>query len=60
MKQPVMGKWYTSSRSNQGNQCVEVFHAANAVGVRDSKNPGGPELFFTVEQWNSFIRLAGQ
>lgn len=58
MKQPVMGEWYKSTRSNSGNQCVEVFHSENAVGVRDSKDPGGPELFFTVEQWNSLIQLA--
>ncbi|WP_330185455.1 DUF397 domain-containing protein [Nocardia sp. NBC_01503] len=52
--------WYKSSWSDGGNACVEVVHADDAVGVRDSKNPGGPELFFTPEQWTSFLRLASQ
>ncbi|WP_067702297.1 DUF397 domain-containing protein [Nocardia jejuensis] len=57
MKKPIAGEWYKSSRSEGGKQCVEVCHAADAVGVRDSKNPGGPELFFTPEDWDSFIRF---
>ncbi|WP_084515561.1 DUF397 domain-containing protein [Nocardia acidivorans] len=52
------GEWYTSSRSEGGKQCVEVCHTDDAVGVRDSKSPGGPELFFTPGQWDSFLRLA--
>ncbi|WP_405136657.1 DUF397 domain-containing protein [Nocardia sp. NBC_01388] len=48
-------KWIKSTYSEGGAQCVEVCHAGDAVGVRDSKNPGGPELFFTPEQWNSFL-----
>ncbi|MRH93196.1 DUF397 domain-containing protein [Nocardia sp. SYP-A9097] len=60
MKKPNKGEWYKSSRSEGGKQCVEVYHADDAVGVRDSKNPGGPELFFTPEQWAGFIRLASQ
>ncbi|MBF6136027.1 DUF397 domain-containing protein [Nocardia otitidiscaviarum] len=55
MRKPIKGEWYKSSRSETGKQCVEICHAENAVGVRDSKNPGGPELWFTPEQWESFI-----
>ncbi|QLY31184.1 DUF397 domain-containing protein [Nocardia huaxiensis] len=55
MKKSVRGEWYKSSRSEGAKQCVEVYHADDAVGVRDSKNPGGPELFFTGEQWDRFI-----
>ncbi|WP_282781245.1 MULTISPECIES: DUF397 domain-containing protein [unclassified Nocardia] len=55
MKESVSGTWYKSSRSDAGKQCVELFHAESAVGVRDSKNPGGPELWFTPEQWDSFL-----
>ncbi|MBB0246701.1 DUF397 domain-containing protein [Streptomyces alkaliphilus] len=41
-------RWFTSSYSNNGGNCVEV--AANLAGsfgvvpVRDSKNPTGPVL----------------
>ncbi|CRK59937.1 protein of unknown function DUF397 [Alloactinosynnema sp. L-07] len=38
-------QWRKSSRSsgNNGN-CVELAVVADAVGVRDSKNAGGPAL----------------
>lgn len=55
MKNPVRGEWYKSSKSDAGKQCVEVYHGETQVGVRDSKNPGGPELFFTDEQWDRFL-----
>ncbi|MEU8056036.1 MULTISPECIES: DUF397 domain-containing protein [Microbispora] len=49
--------WRKSSRSSgNGGQCVEV--AANLPGViavRDSKNPNGPKLLFTSEEWEAFI-----
>ncbi len=42
------------STSNGGN-CVEVAQVpAAAVAVRDSKDPDGPVLVFTPEQWRSF------
>ncbi|WP_297622269.1 DUF397 domain-containing protein [Nocardia sp.] len=44
--------WFKSSRSAQANECVEVYLDDDRVGVRDSKTPGGPELFFTGEQWD--------
>ncbi|MFI1919678.1 DUF397 domain-containing protein [Nocardia sp. NPDC020380] len=48
-------KWFKSSRSEQANACVEVKFTALAVGVRDSKYPGGPELSFTPEAWDTFL-----
>lgn len=44
--------WRKSSYSepNNGN-CVEVAYSARAVGVRDSKNPGGGRLTVTPDQW---------
>ncbi|WP_067686337.1 DUF397 domain-containing protein [Nocardia jejuensis] len=56
MKKPVMGEWYKSSRSNQGNQCVEVFHAQGATLVRDTKDDGcGPILSFPADTWARFV-----
>ncbi|MRH87001.1 DUF397 domain-containing protein [Nocardia sp. SYP-A9097] len=52
---PPSRRWFKSSRSAQGNECLEVYLDTNRVGVRDSKNPGGPELFFTNEQWDRFL-----
>ncbi|MFD3329435.1 DUF397 domain-containing protein [Streptomyces sp. NPDC058701] len=49
-------RWFTSSYSSNGGDCVEV--ATNLVGVvpvRDSKNPGGPELGFTPGAFAAFV-----
>jgi hypothetical protein len=48
--------WRKSRRSGQAQNCVEV--AANlpgAVGVRDSKDPGGQPLVFTRREWRAFV-----
>ncbi|MFX0574844.1 DUF397 domain-containing protein [Nocardia nepalensis] len=48
-------KWFKSSRSTTGSDCVEVAHLdGGMVGVRDSKNPTGPALTFTPTEWNAF------
>ncbi|MGX1805720.1 DUF397 domain-containing protein [Nocardia sp. NPDC055321] len=49
-------RWFKSSRSTASQDCVEVaFLDAGHVGVRDSKNPGGPALVFTPGEWNAFV-----
>lgn len=48
-------KWFKSSRSGGGKECVEVAHLAEGlVGVRDSKNPTGPALVFSPGEWDAF------
>ncbi|GIJ11582.1 DUF397 domain-containing protein [Micromonospora andamanensis] len=48
-------RWRKSSRSGEG-ECVEVAdNLAGAVGVRDSKDVGGPVLRFDACQWRSFV-----
>jgi hypothetical protein len=35
--------------------CVEVARPASGlIAVRDSKDPGGPRLAFTLGQWTTF------
>ncbi|WP_329457969.1 DUF397 domain-containing protein [Streptomyces sp. NBC_01497] len=52
-------RWFTSSYSDNGGQCVEV--AANLaaahgiVPVRDSKNPTGPTLTLPTGAFTSFV-----
>jgi hypothetical protein len=56
--------WRKAARSNgSGGACVEV--AANlpgVVAVRDSKDPSGPALIFSPDQWRVFLSrtTAGQ
>jgi len=47
--------WHKSSRSSGDGQCVEVAATPHAIAVRDSKNPDGPKLLFTVQEWAAFV-----
>ena len=45
--------WRKSSYS--GDNCVEVArNLPGAVAVRDSKDPEGPKLVFTPDEWRAF------
>lgn len=48
--------WMKSSQSS-GNcdNCVEVAFVDGAIAVRDSKNPQGPALIYTRDEWEAFI-----
>ncbi|GAA4010610.1 hypothetical protein GCM10022247_36030 [Allokutzneria multivorans] len=49
-------EWRTSSRSGPPqNQCVQVGWSSNAVGIRDTKDPGGPVLAFAPVRFYAFI-----
>jgi hypothetical protein len=49
--------WRKASYStSNGGGCVEVAQfPASAVAVRDSKDPAGPKLVFTAEEWRAFV-----
>jgi hypothetical protein len=48
------GGWFKSSYSNAGG-CVEVNRLGILVLLRDSKDPDGPTLRFTREEWSAFL-----
>jgi len=49
--------WRKSSTS-EGGDCVEVATLADAIGVRDSKDPAGPVLRFSRSEWRAFLQGA--
>ncbi|MEU5300742.1 DUF397 domain-containing protein [Streptomyces noursei] len=55
-------RWFKSSYSNNGGNCVEV--AANLVAsrgvvpVRDSKDPHGPHLNLSVDAFAGLVAFA--
>ncbi|MGK5682950.1 DUF397 domain-containing protein [Actinoplanes sp. URMC 104] len=56
MNQPDFSaaRWHKTNRSLQTN-CVEVTLAGDVIGVRNSRDPGGPVLTFTVSEWRAFL-----
>ncbi|MCZ7415073.1 MULTISPECIES: DUF397 domain-containing protein [unclassified Streptomyces] len=57
---PGETRWVSSTYSDgQGGQCVQWApdHAATqgVVPVRDSKDPSGPALAFSVDGWGGFV-----
>jgi Domain of unknown function (DUF397) len=52
----VAAGWQKSSHSgDNGGDCVEVARPEPAaVAVRDSKDPDGPKLIFTPDDWSAF------
>jgi hypothetical protein len=51
---PTAASWQQSSASG-GGACVEVTRSHEHVWVRDSKNPRGPALGLTLEEWAVFL-----
>jgi hypothetical protein len=49
-------EWRKSSFSSQSGNCVEVAtNMPGIIAVRDSKNPDGPILTFSRDEWACFI-----
>jgi Domain of unknown function (DUF397) len=47
--------WRTSTYSNGQAECVEITDSLPGItAIRDSKNPHGPALTFTHQQWHAF------
>ena len=52
--------WRKSTYSGTNGQCTEVARTGDVVLVRDSKNPYGPRLTFTLAAWKSFVLKTGR
>ena len=54
-------RWVKSSFSFANGNCVEVAELpGDTVGIRDSRDPGGPVLRFTRGDWAAFLSRAGR
>jgi hypothetical protein len=53
-------QWRKSSYSGgNGGACVEVAsNLPGVIAVRDSKDPAGPALILTPDQWQAFLSSA--
>jgi hypothetical protein len=51
--------WRRSTASGSGN-CVEVASADESVLVRNSRDPFGPVLSFSLAEWAAFLERANK
>ena len=51
--------WRRSTASGEGN-CVEIAFAEESVLVRNSRDPFGPVLSFSPEEWVAFLAGANK
>lgn len=52
-------RWRKAEASQTNGNCVEVaITTGGGVAVRDSKDPDGPVLRFTVAEWAAFVEGA--
>jgi hypothetical protein len=49
--------WRKSSHSGEQGECVEVARLGGAVGVRDSKDPGGPALRLAPAAFRGLVEV---
>lgn len=54
------GPWVKASLSAESGQCVELRRHGGAIQVRDSKDPAGPVLTFTVAELAAWLDGAGR
>jgi len=47
--------WRKSAKTQANGQCVEVARMGEIIGVRDSKDPSGPILAFTLREFEAFL-----
>lgn len=47
--------WHKSSLSGNNGACLEVAKTQDGRAVRDSKDPDGPVLRFTIAEWSAFV-----
>ncbi|MBZ6104093.1 DUF397 domain-containing protein [Streptomyces olivaceus] len=60
-EQPTRLSWFKSTYSSgEGGECVEVAPGSTAIHVRDSKEPGGPQLAFPRSAWSGFLSDLGR
>lgn len=49
-------RWVKSSASTANGQCLEAAGLREGhVAIRNSKDPGGPVVRFTRDEWQAFL-----
>ncbi|OIK23600.1 DUF397 domain-containing protein [Streptomyces malaysiense] len=52
-------RWFTSSHSSNGGDCVEVaVNVPGTIPVRDTKDRDAGTLTFRTDSWSAFVQFA--
>jgi hypothetical protein len=57
---PDNAKWRKSTRSDQGENCVELWRDPQIAAVRDSKNAAGPTLTLSASALDSLVNIVAK
>lgn len=47
--------WLKAQASTVNGQCVEIAETAGKIAIRDSKDPDGPILVYTLAEFRAFL-----
>ena len=47
--------WIKAKASNHNGACVEIAAATGKIAIRDSKDPAGPILVYTPDEFAAFL-----
>ena len=47
-------EWRRAHPCSADGNCVEIAHTTDRIQLRDSKDPNGPTLTFTTDEWAAF------
>ncbi|GAA1260960.1 hypothetical protein GCM10009677_10430 [Sphaerisporangium rubeum] len=51
-----VARWHKSTYSSDSGECVVVASDLSGIRlIRDSKNPSGPVLAVSLDQWSAFL-----
>lgn len=55
-KPPTLGRlaWRVALRCN-GGECIRVAPHGNQIIIGDTKNPKGPVLTYSRDEWHAFV-----
>lgn len=48
-------EWRRADACSADADCVEIAHTDDSIQLRDSKDPDGPVLTFTADEWRAFL-----
>ncbi|MFL6123262.1 DUF397 domain-containing protein [Actinophytocola sp.] len=57
---PDNAQWRKSTRSDQGENCVELWRGPQVAAVRDSKNAAGSALTLPTSALNSLLEIVAK